>query len=134
MVKAFLQVAGASYQLDKEKGYLAFVGKNGKPILVYSAPVLQGPKHSVAPEFEWKPLESELHISLERVTYPLCLAFGVSSQVPAEGKMNIGAPSVPLAAESESSGSDSDVSEGNKSRGFSVCNIPGLLFANRFPK
>lgn len=117
------KVAGASYQLDKEKGYLAFFGKSDKPILAYSVPVLRCNKQTIMPEFEWKPLEYELHINFVGVTYPFGLAFTVSNRVPLEGSSNVGLPFALSGGteESDSSSSESDTSDGDKSRGFSVC-------------
>ena len=125
-----------SVQLNKEKGFLAFLDNASKPLIVYSIPMLRFGKKTIPATMNWDSVSSECYVNLPDVSYPLSIVFGVGLQLPnveAQGKGGLGFGfglgfggkgkgdrEKAGTADSESdSGSDT---ERSKSKGFKVFN------------
>lgn len=122
-----MQLDGSSrVEFHKDKGAIGIHDGSGKLRLVYSAPVLRlssGKTHT--PDFEWDTYSSSISISLPDLSFPLVVAFGLSTEIPdVKGEFHFSFPSFKFGAkgeiESSDSESDSDSDEEKKKGGFRI--------------
>lgn len=74
-------------EVHKEKGYVAFSDQNGELKVVYTSPValLANNKKTTIP-IDWDGPSTSIIVSLPDLSYPVIIAFGVSSQLPYNDK------------------------------------------------
>lgn len=117
-------------EYNQEKGVIAILDKSGKPRLVYSAPIIQlSSKKSITAPLEWDSATSTISIHLPEVTFPLVIAFGLSTKIPdVKGGFNLSFPSLKfkfgskgeVEIEDSSSSSESEEEGGKKKKAFSL--------------